>query len=354
MTHVDLPNQSKGGVAAQAHYLSNALVARGHEVTMFTYSPAYAECQYQVHQYRVPSHPKPLHPFSFGAYLAQTDLSAYDVLHTHGDNFLLHSKHPQVRTFHGSALDEAQSAVKLRRRLYQLVIAGVEHVSTSVADVNVGVSRTTQHRIPAVSRVIPCGVDLSRFRPGAKSSSPSVLFVGTTGGRKRGSFLAEVFLQEVRSRFPNAELWTVTDQPIPGEGITNFGRVSLERLCELYQQAWVFCLPSTYEGFGIPYIEAMASGTSVVTTPNPGADEILEHDRHGVMATDETLGEQINRLLADEPLRAMYAVKGLARSQQYSWDCVTQQYEELYQQIIDDYTKTDRGHQYSTPILRKV
>lgn len=53
MTHVDLPNESKGGVAFQAHYLANAIVDRGHDVTMFTFSPVYADCHYRVHQYPI-------------------------------------------------------------------------------------------------------------------------------------------------------------------------------------------------------------------------------------------------------------------------------------------------------------
>ena len=43
---------------------------------------------------------------------------------------------------------------------------------------------------------------------------------------------------------------------------------------------------------------------------NARSSSFLEHDPHGVVANDETLGEQINRLLADEPLRATYIVKG--------------------------------------------
>ncbi len=65
-----------------------------------------------------------------------------------------------------------------------------------------------------------------------------------------------------------------------GEGIVNLGKkVPFEKLCELYQRAWILCLPSTYEGFGVPYIEAMASGTVAVASPNPGAKEILDNGK---------------------------------------------------------------------------
>lgn len=330
MLHVDLPNESKGGVAFQAHYLANVLVQRGHDVTMFTFSPAYADCRYQVNQYSVSPRLHRWQAFIFAARLANTDFSGFDIIHAHGDNYLLWGRHPQIRTFHGSAKDEALSAVRLRRRLYQSVMVKLEQMGAWIADINVGVSQATQARIPAISAIIPCGVDTTCFKPGCKAENPSVLFVGAADGRKRGKFLADVFIREVRSRFPEAELWMVTETPILGEGIVNFGKVSLETLCELYQRAWVFCLPSTYEGFGVPYIEAMAAGTVVISSPNPGAREVLGEGKYGLLADDINLGNQINRLLNDEKLRHTYETRGLLRAQEFSWEQIAMQYEKLY------------------------
>jgi glycosyltransferase involved in cell wall biosynthesis len=334
MTHVDLPNESRGGVAFQAHYLANALAERGHAVTLFTFSPVYADCRYQVHQYSLPSSLRRLKSFVFAAHLAGTDFSAFDVIHTHGDNYLLWNRHPQLRTFHGSAKDEAASAVRLRRRIYQTVLARLEPIAAWVADVNVGVSQATQRRIPTISTLIPCGVDTTHFCPGRKSDRPSILFVGTVAGRKRGQFLSNVFIQQVRSQIPDAELWAVTDRPLAGEGIINFGKVSFATLVNLYQQAWLFCLPSTYEGFGVPYIEAMAAGTAVIATPNPGAREVLCDGEYGVIVEDTHLGEQINHLLGNAELRQAYLTKGLLRAQEFSWQRVAQSYEKLYADLL--------------------
>ena len=339
MTHVDLPNESKGGVAFQSHYLANALVDRGHNVTMFTFSPWFEECRYQVYQFSINPKFKKLHAFLLAANLAKTDFSAFDIIHTHGDNFLLFGKHPQVRTFHGSAIDEASAAVTLRFKVYQTVMAELEKVGAWIADINVGVSEATQKRIPAISHIVPNGVDTVLFSSGQKSERPSILFVGTTGGRKRGTFLAEVFCQEVRTKFPNAELWTVMEKPIEGEGIVNFGRVSQELLCKLYRQAWVFCLPSTYEGFGIPYIEAMASGTAVVASPNLGAKEVLGNGEFGLVAEDLNLGKILVQLLDDSDLRNRYIEKGKLRSQDFTLSRIVEQYEQIYVAAIAKYKK---------------
>jgi phosphatidyl-myo-inositol alpha-mannosyltransferase len=349
MAHQDLPNESKGGVPAQAHHLANALTNHGHEVTMFTFSPTYPDCQYQVHQYARPLNlPKPLlglQVFLFAVYLAQTDFSAFDILHTHGDNYLQWRYHPHVRTFHGSAKDEVASAVRLRRRLYQKIIVPLEDWGARVTDLNVGVSLATQAAIPQVSKIIPNGVDLKQFYPGVKASQPVLLFVGTTTGRKRGNFLAEIFQQQIRPQLPNAELWSVAEADLEGEGIVNYGRVSQEKLTELYRAAWVFCLPSTYEGFGVPYIEAMASGTAVVASPNPGAIEVLQNGTYGLIPEDQDLGREILQLLLNEQKRQEFASKGLSYAQTYDINIVAQTYVDVYRALIDQ--KSAKIH--STP-----
>jgi phosphatidylinositol alpha-mannosyltransferase len=333
MTHVDLPNETKGGVAAQAHLLANTLVDRGHDVTMYTFSPKFADCRYYVHQYLAPKQLGNAKSFLFAWRLSRTDFSQFDVIHTHGDNYLLRGNVPLVRTFHGSAMDEAKSARTMRRRLYQHLIARLEVVGGRVADVSVGVSEATRVRIPAVTAIIPCGVDLTRFQPGSKSAHPTLLFVGTIGGRKRGALLAEIFQKEIRPGLPDSELWMVADHPIAGEGIVNFGRVSEDILIRLFQEAWVFCLPSTYEGFGVPYIEAMAAGTAVVASPNPGAREVLRDGEFGSLPDDDALGQSIAELLGNQALRSNVANIGLSRAQDYNVDSVAAAYERIYQQL---------------------
>lgn len=337
MTHVNLPNESKGGVAYQVHYLANVLAARGHDVTLFTFSPPYAECFYRVHQYPLAPRLLRFKAFALAARTARTDFSRFDVLHAHGDNYLLGGRHPQVRTFYGSARDEARFAVSLRRRVYQWLTIGLENWGARVADVNVGISEATRARLPRIQTIIPCGVDVERFRPCAradKASVPTILFVGTVGGRKRGAFLAGLFSRTIRSRFPNAQLWSVADAPLAGDGIVNFGKVSLETLADLYARAWVFCLPSTYEGFGVPYVEALASGTAVVASPNPGAREVLCEGKFGVLASDETLGEALCALLGDADRRDFLGAQGPVRARDFSWERVAARYEQVYVDLL--------------------
>lgn len=331
MIHVDLPNESKGGVAFQAHYLANALVGRGHDVTMFTFSPLYKDCLYKVHQYPHQFRNIKFQPFLLAFHLSRTNFADFDVVHSHGDNYLMWNVHPQVRTFHGSAKDEAAFAVNFKRRFLQSIFYYLEIAGAKVADFNVGVSEATRLRLPAITTIIPCGVDIERFKPALKSEHPTILFVGSLGGRKRGSLLAQIFGEQILPQFPEAELWAVSDIPLSGERIRNFGRVPLETLSDLFQKAWIFCLPSTYEGFGVPYIEAMASGTAVVASPNLGAKEVLDGGKYGLIVEDDQLGNSINQLIADQDLLNHYISQGLTRAKDFSWNRVVEQYEQIYE-----------------------
>jgi glycosyltransferase involved in cell wall biosynthesis len=317
-------------VGYQVHALANQLVRRGHRVTVFSQTGASEDSRYEV--VVVPSGGR-LRTFGFGWNLRHCDFTRFDVLNAHGDDwFLWGRKRPRhVHTFHGSCLAEMLNARTLSGKARMGALALCEFGSTFLADELVTVSANTRRYLPMVKKVIPCGVDLDAFAPGGdKSDAPSLLFVGTLHGRKRGALLLDVFRREIRPRIPNAEFWAVCDDVPEGDGVRCFGRVSEGTLTDLYRRAWVFCLPSTYEGFGVPYIEAMASGTPVVATPNVGAREVTQEGQSGLIAPDAQLADALLRVLTDDALRARLREAGLTRAQDFGWDRVCAQYEALY------------------------
>jgi phosphatidylinositol alpha-mannosyltransferase len=334
MLQAFLPPASKGGVAYQAAGLAETLTRRGHAVTITSFSPKPSGALYDVIRPSIPEWfalnkacrliAVPL-AFSVGRYIE------FDVVHAHGDSqFVVSGDTPTVRTFYGSALEEARNARRLRRRASQYVVAGCEHLARRRATVTVGISANTVRSVGGLDRVIPCGVDRQVFRPGPKSKHPSILFVGTLGGRKRGRLVVEAFQQVIRPANPECELWMVADEPVVMEGVRNWHRPSTERLATLYREAWLLLQASSYEGFGVPYIEAMASGTPIVTSANSGALELLATGGSGVVVDVERLGADASALLRNPARRRDMEQAGLQASDAFDWEVIADHYEDVY------------------------
>jgi len=236
---------------------------------------------------------------------------------------------------HGSCFAEAIHIHGVKERTRMTLLGVSEVLSTAAADRTVAVSQATKRWYPWIRTVIPNGVDLLRYRPSSeKSPHPSILFVGSIGGRKRGQLLVEAFTKRVRPVIPAAELWMVSEHGPRRPGVEVFGRVPESELIDLYQRAWLFCLPSSYEGFGVPYIEAMACGTPVVATPNPGAVEVLNSGEWGVITNPDDLGLTLVSLLRDSDMREQLHERGIERSRRYDLESVVDQYEELYAFLV--------------------
>jgi phosphatidylinositol alpha-mannosyltransferase len=331
ITSMYLPSGSKIGVGYVVHYLSNELVKRGHQVTVFSQTGHSEGALYDT--VAVPSG-KHLRSFGFAWNLRKYDWTRFDVLNAHGDDwFLWGCKRPRhVHTFHGSLWAEMLNATTPTIKLRMFALALCEYESCFLGDANTTVSSVTKRYIPNIQYVIPNGVNLQDFSPTEdKAENPTILFVGTMHGRKRGQMLLDIFQREIRPRVPNAEFWAVCENPLEEkDGVRWFGRVPYETLTDLYRRAWVFCLPSSYEGFGVPYIEAMASGTPVIAYPNDGAVEVTDHGRYGILSQDEDLADNLVSLLTDENRRHYFREAGLQRAQDFGWDRVCAQYEAVY------------------------
>jgi len=117
------------------------------------------------------------------------------------------------------------------------------------------------------------------------------------------------------------------------EGVTYRTGVADAELASLYRRAWVYASPSTYEGFGLPYLEALASGTPVVATPNPGSREVLAGGEFGRLVTDDEFGPALAQLLGDERARAELARRGLRRARELSLSAMVDGYEGLLAEV---------------------
>lgn len=341
--HADLPQPGRkpGGVPVVVHRLANALSeGSADRVTVYSLDQRPADACYE--HVRLFEHfpwlltSKVARMLVLPALLNSVDFGDVDLLHFHGDDwFYIARTKPSVRTLHGSALREAQSAQSRKRRLAQYLTYGLERLSARFADASLAVGEDARS-IYTAARAIDNGVDLRRFHPGRKSDNPSVLFVGTWSGRKRGQFLFEQFQRFVRPEIHSAELIMVSDHCEPGPGVRWIEAPDDDTLASLYRSAWVFAYPSVYEGFGIPYIEAMASGTAVLASPNAGAAYILQGGSTGMIVDDASFGGALCRILKDAALRSDYERRGIERSVHFSWSVVAQEHRKIYQSVLQN------------------
>jgi glycosyltransferase involved in cell wall biosynthesis len=339
-----LPSRSRGGVGVFTDGLARALVKRGHHVTIVSQDPAPADAPYRVVPVVMPQHGWAAwwSPLTFPFALRRCDWSSFDVIHAQGDEqWIPHTGRPPiVRTMHGTALAEAWfNGVKggsVKRLLLHLVFYLSEVVAAWRADIVAGVSRHTLKCYPGRHVVIPNGIDVQALAPDgtAKSAHPTVLFIGEAASRKRGTLLMQVMHDEVRRQIPDAELWMVGPDAVSAPGRVAFGSVDDGTLGRLLRSAWVMCLPSAYEGFGRPYVEAMAAGTTVVATPNAGAREVLEDGRYGVLTPDASLGAALVRILRSPEERLDYETRARAYVARFDWDVVAAAYEQIYADVI--------------------
>lgn len=100
----------------------------------------------------------------------------------------------------------------------------------------------------------------------------------------------------------------------------------------------IFSRPSLSEGLGCSFIEAMAAGLPVVSTPVGGIPDFLFHEKTGLfceVGNGESLAKQVRRLLEDEELRKLIITQANAMVDgDYDWDEITKKMEELFEEVI--------------------
>jgi glycosyltransferase involved in cell wall biosynthesis len=198
-------------------------------------------------------------------------------------------------------------------------------------------------------RPIADRAELERVRRQYRLPERFILYVGTIEPRKNLPKLIEGFA----ARHKTGELphqlvcagpygWLSRDieQRIERLHVTNAvrftGYVPFDDLPALYSLAEMFVFPSLYEGFGLPVIEAMASGTPVITGSVPALTEIAG----GAIARvedlrAETLGHAMVALGRDADRRRHLSMLGLARARTFSWERAARETLDVYRQTVD-------------------
>lgn len=224
--------------------------------------------------------------------------------------------------------------------------------SAQQADCIVAVSHFTRadilRLIPGIDRdkiaVIHEAADAPKNSEFKTQDAKSLLFVGTLEPRKNIMTLLKAL-----QRLPAEVSLTVAGAAGWGEGdarqmasdlnvldrVTFTGRVSDAELDALYRHARLLAMPSLYEGFGLPVLEAMARGTPVVCSnagalPEVAGDAALLHDP----LDDAALAQHIGALWHSDAVHADYRRRGIARASQFSWQRAAQETLGIYKMAL--------------------
>jgi glycosyltransferase involved in cell wall biosynthesis len=166
--------------------------------------------------------------------------------------------------------------------------------------------RNTPRLLRAVAR-------LRQQWPDGSSAPPGLLIVGR-----------DIWGTDPTRRLADEHGWT--------EWARFAGYVADDELPTLYAAAAVFAYPSLYDGFGIPPLEAMASGTPVVASTAGALPEVLGEAALLVDPTDEDALADALRAAFDHP--ADLRQRGLAQAGRYSWDRAAEQTWQVYEQVV--------------------
>lgn len=168
-----------------------------------------------------------------------------------------------------------------------------------------------------------------------KISSNYILFVGTLQPRKNITRLIEAFskVKALASQkdlqlavvgkkgWLYAEILAAPKKYGVADSVKFLDFVSTEDLPALYENALCYVLPSLYEGFGLPVLEAMKYGCPVITSnvsslPEAGGDAALYVNPESV----DDIAQKIQQVISDEKLRSDMKAKGLMHIKQFSWE----------------------------------
>ena len=201
--------------------------------------------------------------------------------------------------------------------------------------------------------VIPDGLELSRFSPLPRSTSPEyvrILTVGRLIPRKGFQFLIRALPQVIQHATCDFEIELVGDGPYRTElvqladtlGVSHkiqfTGSVPYAALPQKYSQADIFTLCSSAEGMPLVVLEAMGSGLPIVASRVQGIEDLVDVEENGVLFTPgdvDGLAHGLISLINDSKRRVQMGKTSVARVQQYDWKNIAQSYLEIYQRVLE-------------------
>lgn len=350
-----------GGIEGHLRDLAEGLAARGHQITVLVTS---ADRRTRI------EHPAPRLTIIRAARLAHfasTPLSlalvniarglSADIVHLQfpyppGDLAALAVRgRPPLIVSYQSDIVRQQNLLRIYRPMLELTLRRAARLLASSPGYIA--SSPFLRRYAAKCEVIPIGIDINRFTPGASHQAggapPRLLFVG----RLRYYKGLHILLDAMR-RVQGVELWIAGGGPersrleaqIGANGIGGrvrfLGDIAEDTLPQLYRQADIFVLPSHLraEAYGIVLAEALASGVPCISTAlGTGTDFVNIHQQTGLVVPPDNpaaLAEAILCLANDPEQQARYGTAGRKRAERVlAREPMLDEIERVYRDVIN-------------------
>lgn len=260
-----------GGVGRYVRRLAEAVAPM---VDLTVVAPAGAVSAPGVHVVRLPPAAGRVQRYYVQPWLSRRAVQGTepDIVHAHGDDWLLARDVPVVRTFYGRSISEARSSRGLRK-LNHLVLAATEVWSARRATLRLAIASESSEAFKC-HEVIPPLAAFTAPPPRQPTAEPSFAFIGTFAGRKRGWLAAQLIEAWRAEAGTDARLVAIgpeADRTQWPPWVEHRASPSDDEVRDVISRSWALIAPSAYEGFGIPAIEALHQRCRVITSPSPGS-----------------------------------------------------------------------------------
>ena len=237
------------------------------------------------------------------------------------------------------------SFLRMQKRVAPQLASVVTVSSASATDIS-----TDFGVAPEAISVMHLGVDTEMFRPLPAITREPYRLMTTASADAPLKGLSHLLkaMAALRPNYPEIRL-TLVGRPKPdgetqrlidslelADCIDCCKGISHEEMVQKYARATVAVVPSMYEGFGLPAVEAMACGVPLVSTNGGALAEVVADAALVVSPGDgNALAQQIKRLFDDASLREEYAARGLKRVEQhFCWERCAERMEAYYRERI--------------------